>query len=77
MIERRDVEQVRAVLVRNRDAILSRHKATGVGIGKAEAGAEEYVIVVYVEKEAEKPEEALAVEGVPLEFVVSGAFKLQ
>jgi hypothetical protein len=38
---------------------------------------EQYVITVYIEKEGEQPKEQPDVEGVPLMFVVSGAFKLQ
>jgi hypothetical protein len=76
-IDRRDKEQVRAVLARHQDAIISRYNAAGVGIGKVHPTDEQYVITVYIEKKGEQPKEQPDVEGVPLMFVVSGAFKIQ
>ena len=73
-----DLETVRAVLGRHRDAIMARRGVTGVGIG---AGAEPgtLAIVVYLDKAVGTANHTLpsSLEGVPVRYVVTGAIRSQ
>ena len=68
-----DEQTAREVLARHRDAILTGvDGAVGVGVGAADGGA---AIVVFLEHARHVPERPADVEGVPLRFEVTGAFR--
>ena len=69
-----DLASVRECLHRNKDAILKRFSALGVGVGKSSAG-HKYVIVVYLADKQQLPSGEIEVEGVPLAFEVTGKIR--
>lgn len=75
MTDTTDIESVRAILNRHKTAIMETYRASGVGIGKDDPKAKEYVLVVYLESKRDEPREAVAIEGVPLRFKVTGRFR--
>lgn len=72
MGETGNLERVQQVLERNKDEILRRYKAVGVGIGKRENG---YVITVYLKSKSDVPTELQTIQGVPVHFEVTGEFR--
>jgi len=68
-------EHARGVLARHRDAITTRYRAVGTGIGKRSRDDPTAVIVVYLESQDDRPSGAVAIEGVELKFVVTGAIR--
>jgi hypothetical protein len=72
MVDPRDLEAVRALLARNRTALMEQYKAAGVGVGKHGKG---YAIVVYLNSAKDRPARDITLEGVPLKFEVTGPFR--
>lgn len=68
-----DIGAVRAVLERNKLELIARYDAAGVGIGRE---GDDTVIVIYLKTEQPPPLGEIAVEGVPLKFVVTGPFTI-
>ncbi len=75
MAEDKSLEEVRAVLDRQREAILARYGAQGVGIGRPAGRTTGYGLVVYLATAPEKPLADTEIEGVPLRFEVTGHFR--
>jgi hypothetical protein len=67
-----ETERVRAVLAQHKDAIMKEPNATGVGIGKGADGKP--AIVVYLKAPPAAPGPA-SLDGVPVQYVVTGAIK--
>ena len=65
------LENVRRVLEAHRGEIMRRFDALGTGIGKS---GTDYVITVYLKKAGDRPDQDVAVEGIPLRFEVTGEF---
>ncbi|MBC8085706.1 MAG: hypothetical protein H7Z40_00455 [Phycisphaerae bacterium] len=72
MVDPCDLTAVRALLERERFAIMEQFAAAGVGVGKHGNG---YAIVVYLTSATSRPALDTQVEGVPLKFEVTGPFK--
>jgi len=72
MGETGNLERVQQVLERNKDEILRRYKAVGVGLGKR---VNDYIITVYLKSKNNVPTELQMIEGVPLHFEVTGEFR--
>jgi len=66
---------VTAVLDRHRDAIVRDFGAIGSGVGKRRLDDAEYVIVVYLREPRAHPAEPVSIEGIPVEFVVTGEIR--
>jgi hypothetical protein len=71
-----ELQNVRNILSRHRKDIETRYRAEGTAIGKGSRGLPRYVIVVYLKSESDKPELPASIEGVPLEFKVTGSLTL-
>lgn len=72
-----ELEAVRRVLARHREAIEARYRAVGTAIGKGSRGQPKYVIVVYLKARSNEPKGTVSVDGIPLEFKVTGPFSLR
>ncbi|MDQ2898970.1 MAG: hypothetical protein M3Y07_04120 [Acidobacteriota bacterium] len=68
----KDLEAVRRVLAEHRDDIVARYHAVGTGIGRNE---NEYVITVYLRVAKDRPLEPVSIEGVRLNFEVTGEIR--
>lgn len=77
MADRKNLEDVREMLGRNKRELMQRYQAQGVGIGKQSPGDDSYVIVLYMESKRSIPAEPVEVEGIPLKFEVTGPIRLQ
>lgn len=75
MSQSSSLDHVRDVLERHRADILARYGAVGVGIGKPDPTGSSYAITVYLESASQRPTEPVSIEGVPLQFKVTGRFK--
>ena len=67
-----DLDYVRQVFERHRAEILAAYHGVGVGIGKESLSDAGYVITVYLESPNDRPVAAPSIEGVPLNFIVTG-----
>ena len=76
MTEIRTLSQVREVLSRHRQQLLTTYSAAGVGIGKRRPEDRTYIIVVYLKSGNLLPKEKVSIEGVQLKFQVTGPLKL-
>jgi hypothetical protein len=74
MTDAGDLQAVRALLSAHREELMRRYKAHGVGVGRE---GETYVIVVYLDSAAQRPDGDVKLEGVPLKFEVTGPFTTQ
>jgi hypothetical protein len=72
-----DLESVRRLLEEHRQEVVRAYRAVGTGIGSSEPGGPGYAIVVYLKEKSDMPAEPVALEGVPLKFVVTGEFRPQ
>jgi hypothetical protein len=72
MADPRSLEEVRAVLERNRESLTRDYDAVGTGIGKADVSSDRYVITVYLRSAEVLPAERVSLEGVDVSFVVTG-----
>jgi hypothetical protein len=68
------LDEVRDVLARNKSQIMSTYRAEGVGIGKEKPTDTSHVLVVYIASRGDLPKQPIAIEGVPLQFEVTGKF---
>lgn len=71
----KNLDDVRRVLQNNKDELMRRYDAAGVGIGKRDPKDDAYVITVLMKTSQNIPTEPVEVEGVPLKFDVTGEFK--
>jgi hypothetical protein len=72
----RDLEQVRQFFQERKHELITRYKAQGGGIGKNEAG--DYVIVLYLDsKEKVPPKPVEKIDGIAIQFEVTGRIRLQ
>jgi hypothetical protein len=71
-----ELETVRDVLNRHRTEIETQYRAVGTAIGKGAGGQPKYVIVVYLKSGNDKPKQPVSIDGVPLDFKVTGPFSL-
>ena len=69
------LSQVREVLSRHRQQLLTTYSGAGVGIGKRRPEDRTYIIVVYLESGNLLPKEKVSIEGVPVKFQVTGRLK--
>jgi hypothetical protein len=72
MTDQRSLDEVRAVLNRNRESLVRDYHAVGTGIGKADPVPDRYVITVYLRSADALPSEPVSLEGVDVSFVVTG-----
>jgi hypothetical protein len=72
MADPRSLEEVRAVLERNREALVRDYDAVGTGIGKVDPSSDRYVITVYLHSAGDAPATPRSLEGVDVSFVVTG-----
>lgn len=70
--QQQQLERTRAVLARHRERLVEEHGATGSGIGR---DGDRYVIVLYVESPRGEAEPLPEIEGVPVQFRVTGRFR--
>ena len=75
MEAREQLEAVKEVLQRHRADLMQRYRASGVAVGKSDAGDDAYAIVVYLASATDRPSQPESIEGVPLKFVVTGPFR--
>lgn len=68
------LEQIRAVLARHKTELLALPDVTGVGIGAGE-GEAQYAIVVYLQSNKAASPGPSMLEGVPVNYVVTGTIK--
>lgn len=74
-VDPRDLEEVRALLRREKAALIMKYHAEGVAIGRG-SSPDSYAIVVYLS--AARPELGdTELDGVPLRFEVTGKFHPQ
>lgn len=71
------LHRVRSVLERRRPEITATYRAVGTGIGKRDPADDGYVITVYLVRASDVPAAEQAVDGVPLQFIVTGEFRAQ
>ena len=75
MVDPCNLEKVRQLLRLNKTELIRRYQAEGVAIGKQLLAGDCYVIVVYLDHEQKVPIQPVALEGVPLQFEVTGKFE--
>jgi len=73
----KNLDYVREVLQRNKKELMRRYKSEGVGIGKRNPKDDSYVITVFMATPENIPTDPVEVEGIPIEFKVTGKFKTQ
>jgi hypothetical protein len=73
----KNLDYVREVLQRNKKELMQRYKSEGVGIGKQNLKDDSYVVTVFMATLENIPTEPVEVEGIPLQFEVTGKFKAQ
>ena len=73
MADPRNLDTVKALKRKHEAEIMRRYGATGVAIGKS---GDEYVIVVYLAAKRADIEEPVVIEGVRLQFQVTGPLKI-
>jgi hypothetical protein len=74
-MDNENFEHVRGILERHKSEILRKYRAVGVGIGQSKSVNRSHVIVVYLRSPEDQPPDPVALEGVPLQFEVTGEFK--
>jgi hypothetical protein len=75
MTDSQDLNYVRLVRQRYQEEILTRYHAVGMGIGRQSPPGDGYAIVVYLQSRQDLPESPIKVEGVPLQFEVTGVIE--
>jgi hypothetical protein len=70
-----DLASVRQVLQEHREQIIRDYHAVGVGVGAKDGSSGEYAIVVYLKSERDVPSQPVTVDGVSIQFVVTGEFR--
>jgi hypothetical protein len=68
MVNPQDLESVRTYLKIHKDTIIKKYHANGVGLGKQDPMGESYVIVVYLQDNAQLPQVPILMDGIPLKF---------
>lgn len=71
----KSLQHVREVFARRKEEILRRYDAVGAGIGKEAPDSDAYAITVYLPSPTALPTERVEVDGVLLNFVVTGPFR--
>jgi hypothetical protein len=66
---------VSAILDRHRDEIVRDFGAIGSGVGKRRLEDADYLIVVYLREPRPHPAAPVSIEGIPVEFVVTGEIR--
>jgi hypothetical protein len=70
-----NLEQVRHFFQDRKQELIDRYKAQGGGIGKNEAG--DYVIVLYLDSKEKVPPKLVEIDGITIQFKVTGRIRLQ
>lgn len=70
----RSLEEVRRCFHARKQELMDKYKAQGGGIGKDEAGG--YMIVLYLASSKGQPSEPVEVDGIPIQFKITGRMKL-
>lgn len=73
MADPTNLKEVRAVFARVKRDLIAKYRARGAGVGRGPGGG--YAIVVYLQSEADRPRQAVQIEGIPLRFEVTGPFR--
>ena len=75
MADRIELDRVRKAMVLNRQILLEKYGAIGIGIGKSDSKNVNYNIVVFVESRDKIPQKNISIEGIPVKFKVTGKIK--
>ncbi len=73
----KNIDDVRKVLREHKEEIIQQYQAEGVAIGKRHPKDDSYIIVVYLATHRSLLKKPVVVDGIPLQFEVTGRFKLQ